>query len=77
MIDICAMVPVLAVFYVIVVSPLLGVAFPSASAVGTSYAARLQSVMVPRPENKIFWPALIAISVVLAARNQARFAKLA
>jgi O-antigen ligase len=32
----------------------------------------LQSAMTPRLENKIFWPALAAISVVLAVRNRSR-----
>jgi hypothetical protein len=33
--------------------------------------------MQPRPENKIFWPAMVAIAVVLVARNHSRFVKLA
>ena len=32
--------------------------------------------MEPRPENKIFWPAMAAISVVLAVRNRSRFGRL-
>jgi exopolysaccharide production protein ExoQ len=73
--DTCAIVPILAVAYVIIVSDLLGVVFPQPF-FGTSVVARLQSMMSPRPDNKIFWPALVAISVVLAARKHSRFVKL-
>jgi O-antigen ligase len=34
--------------------------------------ANLQSLMTPRPDNKIFWPALVAISAVLIVRNRSR-----
>jgi exopolysaccharide production protein ExoQ len=70
-IDICAMVPILAVLYVIIVSPLLAVIFPPPF-FGTSVVARLQSMMSPRPENKIFWPVMVAFAVVLVARNHSR-----
>jgi exopolysaccharide production protein ExoQ len=39
---------------------------------GSSLASGLQSTMTPRLENKIFWPALAAISIVLAVRNRSR-----
>jgi exopolysaccharide production protein ExoQ len=74
MIDICAVVPILAIAYVIIVSPLLGVFFPPPF-FGTSVVARLQSMMTPRPENKIFWPALVAISVVLAMRHRSHLVR--
>src|SRR5262249_291591 len=74
-IDVCTIVPILAVAYVIIVSPLLVVIFPPPF-LGTSAAAKLQSMMTPRPENKIFWPALVTISVVLVARYHSRLAKL-
>jgi exopolysaccharide production protein ExoQ len=32
----------------------------------------LQSMMESRPENRIFWPAVAAISVVLAVPNRSR-----
>ena len=32
--------------------------------------------MEPRPENRIFWPAMAAISVVLAVRNRSRLGRL-
>src|SRR5262249_52780370 len=76
MIDKCAMVAILAVVYVLIVLPLLGVIFHNPVA-GTSVVAKLQSMMTPRPENKIFWPALVAITVGLAARNYSRFVRLA
>jgi O-antigen ligase len=75
MFDIYAIVPILAVAYVIIMSPLLAVVFPPPF-LGTSVVARLQSMMAPRPENKIFWPALVAISVVLAARRHSPFVRL-
>ena len=75
MIDKCAMVPILAVAYVVIVAPLLTVISPSPTN-GTSAVALVQSLMTPRPENKIFWPALVAISVVLVARNHSRLVRL-
>jgi exopolysaccharide production protein ExoQ len=74
MIDKCAIIPILAVSYVIVVAPLLHVIFPPPF-LGNSIIARLQSVMTPRPENKIFWPALVAISLVLSVQNHSRLTK--
>jgi exopolysaccharide production protein ExoQ len=71
-----AFVPVCAIAYSIIVAPLLGVIFPNSGASGTSAAARIAALMQPRPENKIFWPAMVAITVVLVARNHARFIKL-
>ncbi|WP_424593594.1 O-antigen ligase family protein [Bradyrhizobium sp.] len=41
---------------------------------GVSLAEKLQSVMTPRLENKIFWPILAAITLVLVARNWSRLA---
>ena len=75
-IDVCAIVPVLAVFYAIIVAPLLGVIFPNAVVAATSAAALVQGLMQPRPENKFFWPTTVAIAVVLVARNHSRFVKL-
>jgi hypothetical protein len=76
-IDKFAIVPVFAVAYGILVEPLLGKIFPNSREAGTSAAAQMQALMQPRPENKIFWPAMVAIAVVLAARNYSRFVKLA
>ena len=75
-IDKFAIVPVFAFAYSIIVAPLLGVIFPNSGAIGTSAAARIAALMQPRPENKIFWPAMVAIAVVLVARNHSRFVKL-
>jgi exopolysaccharide production protein ExoQ len=38
----------------------------------SSLMAKVQNLMTPRPENKIVWPALAAISVVLVIRNWSR-----
>jgi exopolysaccharide production protein ExoQ len=59
-IDTCVIVPIAACVYAEILSPLLAYANP-----GTS-------MMTPRLENKIFWPALAAISVVLVIRNWSR-----
>jgi O-antigen ligase len=67
-IDMCAVVAILAIAYVIIVSNLLAVIFPQPF-LGTSVVERLQSTMTPRSENKIFWPALVVISVVLAMQR--------
>jgi O-antigen ligase len=72
--DLCAVIPILAIAYIIIVSPLLAVFFPNPS-LGTSVVDRLQSMMTPRPENKIFWPALLAISCALVIRHHSRLAK--
>jgi exopolysaccharide production protein ExoQ len=59
-IDTYVIVPIAACVYAEIVSPLL------------SYGNPTTSVMTPRLENKIFWPALAAISVVLVIRNWSR-----
>lgn len=59
-IDIYVIVPIAACVYAEIVSPLLMYANPSTS------------MMTPRPETKIFWPVLAAISVVLVMRNWSR-----
>src|SRR5262249_7123668 len=65
MIDRYVVVPILACLYVIMVSPLL-------IFVTTGPLTGVQGLMTPRPENKIFWLALAAISVILAVRNWSR-----
>ena len=64
-IDKCAIVPISACVYASIVSPLLHLCF-------SDRATSLQSIMEPRWENRIFWPAMAAISVVLAVRNRSR-----
>ena len=65
MIDKYAIVPILACIFALIVSPLF--IFFTSSPIQT-----LQSAMESRPENRIFWPAMAAISVVLAVRNRSR-----
>ncbi len=65
--DVCAIVPVLACAYPAIIEPLIYSTFPPAPG--------LQGILESRIENRIFWPALAAISVLLAARNSSRFAK--
>jgi exopolysaccharide production protein ExoQ len=69
LIDKCVIVPILVCAYVAIVSPLLMFA-PS-----PKYLS-LAVLMAPHPENKIFWPALAAISLVLAVPNSSRLARL-
>src|SRR6266403_2113355 len=67
MIDKCAIVPIAACVYASIVSPLLAVI----SGLGDA-----QTITETRPENKIFWPAMAAISVILALRNHSRLSRL-
>ena len=60
--DTCVIVPILACVYTEIVSPLLLI-----------YVMPGESIMAPRLENKIFWPALAAVSVILVIRNSPRF----
>ena len=71
MIDKFAIVPISACVYAEIVAPLL-MFVTTAPSTGLSLASKLESIMAPRLENKIFWPALAAISVVLAVRNRSR-----
>ena len=59
-IDKCTIVPISACVFALIVSPLFIFAFPRADV--------MQSDILPR----IFWPAMAAISVLLAARNRSR-----
>src|SRR5215510_2499211 len=65
MIDRYVIVPILACLYVIMASPLL-------IFVTTGPLTGVQSLMTPRPENKIFWTALAVIAVILVVRNWSR-----
>jgi exopolysaccharide production protein ExoQ len=65
MMDRCTIVPISACVFALIVSPLLIFVTPNEHTV--------QSLLTEhRPENKIFWPALAAISVVLAVQNRSR-----
>ena len=64
----CVLVPLAACAFAVIVFPLLFFFFPSS---GEQVANG-----VARPEQRLFWPALAAVSLVLAAQNRHRFAKL-
>jgi exopolysaccharide production protein ExoQ len=66
--DICAVVPVLAIAYSAVIEPLIYFYFPPAGG--------LQGMLESRVENRIFWPALAAVSIVVAARYRSRASRL-
>jgi exopolysaccharide production protein ExoQ len=70
MIDKCAIVLISVCVYASIVSPLL-------IFVTTGAPTSLQAAMVTREENKIFWPMVAAISVVLALLNRSRLSRLA
>lgn len=59
MIDTCTIVPILACVFALIVSPLVIFATHS------DFQA-----LEARPENRVFWPAMAAISVVLAGQNR-------
>jgi exopolysaccharide production protein ExoQ len=65
MIDICVIVSISACFYTLIVAPLMSITFSSEQTVFSGLAES-------RPENRIFWPALAAISLVLAGRYRSR-----
>ena len=68
-IDKCAIIPLSACVYSLIVFPLLTFLNPPSIEVVLSGADS-------RPENRIFWPVMAAISVVLAIQNRSRLAKL-
>jgi exopolysaccharide production protein ExoQ len=71
MIDKYLIIPISACVYTIMVAPLL--AFITTTGSGRlSATSSLQVLMTPRPENKIFWPAAAAISLLFAAQNRSR-----
>ena len=64
MIDTCSTVPILACLFAVIISPLLIYTYSDFQA------------LEARPENRIFWPAMAAIAVVLAAQHRSRLARL-
>lgn len=64
MMDTCAIVPILACVFALIVSPLMIFATHS------DFQA-----LEARPENRIFWPAMAAISVVLAVQNRSQLGR--
>src|SRR5215467_6305170 len=68
MIDKWSFLPILAFAYPTIVMPLIAFASPPANT--------LQSMIESHLENRIFWPAMAASSVVLVVRNRSRIGKL-
>src|SRR3954468_16283337 len=67
--DICALIPVLAFAYSSLIQPLIYFSFPPSPG--------LQGLLESRIENRIFWPALAAIAIVVVAQRLARGDRLA
>src|SRR5215475_5293386 len=67
----CVIVPISACLYAIIVSPLL-VFVANGPVADLPFDRQLQDIMAPRLENKVIWPALAVISLVLALRNGAK-----
>jgi exopolysaccharide production protein ExoQ len=74
--DKCVLVPISACVYTSIVAPLLIFITTGPPLHGSNVLSNLKSLMTPRLENKIFWPALATISVVLAVQNRSRLARL-
>jgi exopolysaccharide production protein ExoQ len=69
MIDKYAILPIVALAYAAIVSPLLELV------TRVSHKGALEILMEPNPTNRYFWPVLSAISVILAMRNWSRLAR--
>ncbi len=69
MIDKFAIVPILGCVFALIVDPLLGLL----ADLQTREAAALSAQA--SPENRIFWPAMAAISVILAVQNRSRLGR--
>lgn len=68
-IDKCAMLPILACIFGLIVYPILTFLNPPDH-------QTVLSGLGNRPEPRIFWPIMMALSLLLAAQNRARFSKL-
>ncbi|MGY3451452.1 O-antigen ligase family protein [Bradyrhizobium sp. USDA 4353] len=66
--DPCALLPVLAFSYSALIQPLIYFSFPPSPG--------LQGLLESRVENRIFWPALAAIAIIVAAHRLARGGRL-
>jgi O-antigen ligase len=64
--------PILACIFTVIVAPLLIFVTSADPPSLRSTASMLESMTTPRTENKIIWPALAAISLVVALRNRSR-----
>jgi len=68
MIDKCAVIPILVCVFVTIVGPLINFA--------SGPAVTLKSMMEPGLANRLFWPAMAAISVVFAVRNYSHLGRI-
>ncbi len=66
--DMCAVIPILALAYSTIIQRLIYFSFPPAPG--------LQGLLESRTENRVFWPALAAIAVVLVIQNRSRVGRL-
>jgi O-antigen ligase len=66
-VDACTIMPILACAYSAMIGPLIYFTFPP--------GAGLQGMMESRIEQRIFWPVMAAIAVVMAVRNWSRLSK--
>jgi exopolysaccharide production protein ExoQ len=66
-VDLCAIIPILACAYATIGSPLLALAYG---------ASTPQNIVDSGLPNRIFWPAMTAISVILVLRNFSRIGRL-
>ena len=76
MLDKFVLVPISAFAFVLIASPMLAY-ITTGSPANRKFANQqeaLQALMAPRLDNKIFWPALLAISVIMLIRNRSRLA---
>src|SRR5262249_38265059 len=62
------LIPIMACAYAEIISPFL-LYINMAPREGLSVQAQLERIMAPRIENKIFWPAMAAMALVLLVRN--------
>ncbi|WP_315772812.1 MULTISPECIES: O-antigen ligase family protein [unclassified Bradyrhizobium] len=67
--DVCALIPVLAFAYSSLIQPLIYFSFPP--------SAGLQGLLESRIENRVFWPVLAAVAIVVAIQRLARGDRLA
>lgn len=66
--DICALIPIVAFAYSSLIQPLIYFAFPP--------SAGLQGLLESRTENRIFWPVVAVIAIIVAAQRVARGGRL-
>ncbi len=66
--DMCAVIPILALAFSTIIQRLIYFSFPPAPG--------LQGLLESRTENRVFWPALAAIAVVLVIQNRSRVGRL-